>query len=202
MAAENGQTARDIYLAELRGQVERLNALIAAVESEGENLSGTPTTGSRLIDTHVRPDSFYGMTTPGAVKKFLEMMGKGNPQTAQAIGEALVNGGFDKRENLETVLKNVYTAFKRGKNTDFVKIGKVWGLKEWYPNVKVGDDKQAKTTKTKKTPKATPKSKRALPDAPRKHAGLDAYNSFVKEQVASGKTREEAISAWKQRATG
>src|SRR5438093_839668 len=104
MATENGQSVREAYLAELRAQVDRLQALIAAVESGGENLPGGIGAGAspRLIDSQVRPDSFFGMTTPGAVRKFLEMMGKGAPQSAQAIAEALVKGGLDKPGNLST----------------------------------------------------------------------------------------------------
>jgi len=191
MAEENGQSAKDQYVAHLRGQIERLQALLAAVESEGEILA--PTDGvasrSRSVETKVRPDSFFGMTTPGAVKKFLEMSGKGNPQTAQDIAEALVKGGLDKPDNLDAVMKNIYTAFKRGKNVDFVKIGKMWGLVGWYPNVKAEDKaaklkhpKREKASRSSRTPKAT-----------------SAYRTFISEAMKAGKTMTEAAEAWREK---
>jgi hypothetical protein len=196
MTTENGQSPREIYLADLHAQVERLLALIAAVESEGENLAGGASV-KRRADTQVRPDSFFGMTTPGAVRKFLEMCGKGNPQAAQAIADALVSGGLDKRENVETVLKNVYTAFKRGKDTDFVKIGKVWGLKEWYPNAKAADEKPTKP-KHGKTRAKSPKAGKGG-NGDRAPAPKSAYRTFMGEAMKSGKTMTQAAEEWRKR---
>jgi hypothetical protein len=40
--AENGANPKEAYLADLRAQIERLTALLRAVESEGEGLSLDP----------------------------------------------------------------------------------------------------------------------------------------------------------------
>ncbi len=208
MGTENGQSAKSAYLAELRAQVARLNALIEAVESGGEGLEGvgggTPVTRA---DTEVRPDSFYNLSTPQATRKFLEMMGKGNPQTPQAIADALVRGGMAKAEDLATVTKNVYTALKRGRGSDFVKIAKEWGLAEWYPNRAKGEEQKGKPRKRRKKRTArqakrkteSPKPTSATIGSSRPKSGFGEFNQFVKEQMAAGKTRNEAITAWQNR---
>ena len=52
-----------------------------------------------------------------------------------AIADALMRGGQDRSGNINAVLKNVYTAFARARGTEggFEKVGKLWGLAEWYP---------------------------------------------------------------------
>lgn len=204
--AANGNDPKDIYLADLRAQVERLNALIAAVESGGEGLAFSGMASSRRIDTQVRPDSFFGMNTPGAVKRFLEMVGKGNPQTPPAIVEALIQGGIwtgkTGEADRDVLMKNVYTALGRGDGKDFVKIGKVWGLKDWYGDrdLKTLDEKPKKNERPKKTAK-TSKAKRASADSSGARGNLQIFNQFVKDRRAAGKTRVEAIAEWRARGT-
>lgn len=206
MAASNGQSEKDAYLAKLRAQVDRLQALIAAVESEGEGLDlGSFTTGNSraATDSTVRSDSFFSMTTPQATRRFLEMMGKGNPQSPLSIVDALIRGGMDRIENRDTVVKNVYTALKRGKkNQELVKIQKLWGLMEWYPNHKPTEEKPTKKKRKKaktatKAPAVTPPPP---PAAPKK--GFEAFNEFIKARVAAGKTRAEANAEWKKQKPG
>ncbi len=200
MTTENGQTAKELYVAELRSQIERLQAVLAMVESGGESLAagnGAPS-ASRPKETQVRPDSFFGMKMPGAVRKFLEMCGKGNPQTTQAIAEALIAGGLDPRANIETLRKNVYTVFQRGKD-DFVKIGKVWGLAEWYPSKPKGDETKPKAKKGKGRAKRANASSAAPQTAAAQKSG---YKKFLTDALTSGKTMAEAAAEWRKQANG
>lgn len=206
MSLENGNSAKEAYLAELRAEVERKLAIIAAIESGGEDLpNGLPGGAtSRRPEKEVRPDSFYGLTTPQAVRRFLEMMGKGNPQSPTAIADALVRGGLEGPANV--VLKNIYTAFKRGKDSDFVKIGKLWGLVDFYPR-KEDKPKPKGKGKGKKKKRAAGGSARTKPatesvpaTAPAK-GGFGAFNEFVQEYKKAGKSRQDAIADWRKRGT-
>lgn len=213
MGSQNEQHAKDAYLAELRAQVERLNALIAAVESEGDvllldALGAAPASGRPAGEAQVRPDSFFGMTTPKATRAFVEMMGKGNPPTPQAIATALVEGGLDKPENRATVLRNVYTALKRGKVArEFVKIGKNWGLSEWYPSISQGNDDGEKPSPRRKRRR---KSKRTKGRKKAKSKGGSAarrersdplemgWHAYLGKRAKEGASMEEAGKEWRE----
>jgi hypothetical protein len=212
MATDNGavtkdaQDAKEAYLAQLRAQIARLNALLAAVESEGEALGGngsaaTLTAGRQSADRVVRPDSFFGLTAPRATRRFLEMMGKGNPQTPQAIAEALVRGGQDTPEHAAVVLKNVYTALKRGKGEEFVKIQKEWGLVDWYGDrARQDTEKRSKNKKGRKSKRAK-KGKASAPahaesNPTNEMAAMLGWKAFLKQQLKEGRTMKQAADAF------
>jgi len=144
MDNETIRAAREAYIAALRTEIERLTAELAAVEGTLDGSAGGPLVPAQRA-IQVGPATFFGMTTPQATRRFLEMMGRENPQTPQAIAEALVRGGMDKTENLDAVVNNVYTALKRGRNKQFVKIGRTWGLSDLYrsPRKRNGQRKTA-----------------------------------------------------------
>ena len=183
-----------------------------AVESRGEGLAvdleaAPALLGPPSVDTAVRPDSFFGMTTPQATRRFLDMMGKGHPQTPLAIVEALIRGGLYKPDEREAAVKNVYTALTRGKDKEFAKIQKEWGLSEWYPDRKLPDEKPSprKRKPKKKSRKRRSKAKkvRAAPTTEvksvtaQKPHRLAEFNEFVRQQKEVGKSHAEAIDEWK-----
>ena len=103
--------------------------------------SASPTTGpqtspSSLSGVQLQSDTFFGLTTAAAVRKYLSMVKR--PQTPTAIAEAIHRGGQVHAADLDSAFKNVYTALSRSK--DFVKTrNKEWGLAEWYVNRPKGD---------------------------------------------------------------
>jgi DNA-directed RNA polymerase delta subunit len=75
----------------------------------------------------------------------------------------LIRGGLDKQENATTVMNNVYTALKRGKDTEFVKIAKEWGLKEFYPTPRPSEKRNGRHRKIAKRTTETGQTEREKP---------------------------------------
>jgi hypothetical protein len=208
MATENGQKgATELYLDHLDAEIAKLVALRAVVASGGDlSAAGTVAAGPlgrrNSVETQVRPDSFHRMSTPGAVRKFLEMMGKGNPQTPQAIAEALIFGNLDTPDHQAKVTNNVYTALIRGQDKEggFGKVGKLWGLYEWYPTVSPAGASSAGKKRGKKKGKKKTLAKAAhAGDAPKASATPSVrmtYQQFLKAHAKPGKPLAEVGAEW------
>lgn len=124
-------------LAAWKDEYSRLGRLIAAAEDflgestglfEGDIESPRPR-GARPT---IRPDEFVGKSTSEAVRAYLELMGKGNPQGPREMAKALVAGGRDSDEakaygNVVSVLKRM----KKSGEVQQVRRGQ-WGLSKWY----------------------------------------------------------------------
>lgn len=85
-------------------------------------------------------DTFFGLSTSEAVRKFLAMMKR--PQSPRAIADAMVAGGQVHAVDAEVGYTNTYTALRR-----LLKAGVVvqiksgdWGLSEWYSNKPKGPE--------------------------------------------------------------
>jgi len=126
-----------------RGQIDAAIAVIRSMIGTGAaempatsaslatNDASQPAASSRsstvLDDAH----AFFRMSTPVAVKKFLGMVKR--PQTVRAIASALRDGGQLNAADEKAGYMNVYTALKRGMDTDFFQTkNKEWGLAEWH----------------------------------------------------------------------
>ena len=86
------------------------------------------TANSTLIHDH----SFFGMSTPEAIRKFLNMMKR--PQRVSDISKALMEGGQIHARDTTTAYNNTYAALKRMRaagEAARIKTGE-WGLAEWY----------------------------------------------------------------------
>lgn len=78
----------------------------------------------------LRPDEFFRMSIPDAIKKYLKIVGK-PARSTQDIIEGLKTGGSNAAN-----YTNTYTALSRlAKGRGVVKVGENWGLDEWYPPV-------------------------------------------------------------------
>ncbi len=134
-------------LADLEAKRSQIDAAIAVIRSlvagGGGDMGGAAISGddaaaaitspgvTARVGSAIQTDSFFGMSTSQAVRKFLNMMKR--PQTPKAIAEALIQGGQVHSVDYDTTYRNVYTALTRSK--DFVKTRtKDWGLTEWYGN--------------------------------------------------------------------
>ena len=202
MQDNDEQDVRDAYLAKLDARIARLTALRAMVESDGgasddDNGAVGGPGRSAATETRVHPGSFLGMSVPQATRRFLGIMGKERPQTPQQIANALVLGNQDKPDNEAQVLKNVYTAIKRGKDKEggFKKVGKLWGLAEWYPaGARNTDEAPAKRRKAKKRGKASrPTPLAPIPIVP----GKITYPELMAQMRKAGKSMQEVSEAWK-----
>lgn len=150
---ENGQNPKDLYVAYLRGEIERLTALMHAVESGGEGLALDPAAAAMIVSGRpnnvVRPDSFFGMTTPAA------------------------------------------------------KIHKEWGLSDWYSDRKLTEDQPTKRKGKKGKRRKAKASASTSPSQPESTTPgrnpFKAFNDFVRQEIARGKSRQEAIAAWRAR---
>ena len=130
-----------MVLAELEKERAQLDAAIAyfrhkaglGPEDPGVDGAGKSTRTKSDIkpDTTIREDTFFGMSTPDAVKKFLAMAKR--PSRAKDISVILLAGGLITRsKNFYTTL---YTTMRRmEKAGDLVKVDGKWALAAWYPS--------------------------------------------------------------------
>lgn len=135
----------------IRAEIDRLQRLLATAEafegdatpndSEERGEGGVKGKPPRAHDTHRQPairpgningDEFVGLSTSQAVKRYLEIMGRGNPQGPRDMAKALVRGGRDKDET--KAYANVTSVLKRMKKTGEVRQVRrgEWGLSSWY----------------------------------------------------------------------
>ena len=116
-------------LADLKARRDKLDAAIRAIEEivQGGDVAAAPTGGNGEIAS----DAFFQMTVLDAAKKSLGMAKR--PRGATAIAEALEQGGLTHRS--KSLASTVYTTLKRedDRGGDVMKVGKEWGLAEWYP---------------------------------------------------------------------
>lgn len=134
-----------------RGQLDAAIAVIRALigagatnaealpEQEGEQ--ATPparvpksvVSAAHVAAADIKNDTFFGLSTAGAVRKFLTMAKR--PQSPRVIANALLVGGQIHARDPKTAYTNVYSVLKRSKDKDFVQVRDGdWGLAEWYTN--------------------------------------------------------------------
>lgn len=128
-------------LADLRIKRKKLDEPIAGLEifSGGESPASAGAestqrvTGSAAGGGDIRPDTFFGMKTPDAVKRYLEI--KKRPQKAANIAKGLEAGGF--MSQAKNFYANVASVLRRLEDAgEVVRIGdtKKWAMAAWYPN--------------------------------------------------------------------
>ncbi len=128
-------------LSDLRARRDRLNVAIGVIEQEvlGRTPSDPESAQSPAVPNAlpsresgktppIPSDAFFSLSVPDAARKYLSIVKR--PAGAKEIEQAVREGGF------QTVAKNfyanLYTSLVRSEET-FVKVGKKWGLVEWYP---------------------------------------------------------------------
>jgi hypothetical protein len=136
-------------LADLEAKRSQIEAAIAGIkamlaggptEGEGPPTEDEPPAGAAPVarqkpsSSIIRNDTFFGLSTSKAIRKFLAMTKR--PQTPRAIADALHQGGQVHALDEKVAYTNTYTALTRLKNSGVVvqiKSGE-WGLAEWYGN--------------------------------------------------------------------
>ena len=175
MAPEtNDYAAYTAFLARLEEQRNKIDAAINAVREllnlEAEQATGSPASGGQRKDsaTAVRFDSFFQMTMPDAITKFLGMATI--PQSVGEITKALEAGGF--KTTAKNLMPSVGSTLSRMKSSgDVVSVKGKWGLAAWYPAARTlqtpAKPKQARKRDRSKGSKAKTARTEGKPDAPK-----------------------------------
>lgn len=120
-------------LEQKRDGLDRAIAAIREIVATGGGLSGGPpngTPGKPAAAKEMRPDAFFNMKAPEAVRTYLGMVKR--PQTVREIADALQLGGFIT--SAKDLYNNLYTAILRMQGDGIVvKVHGKWGLSDWYP---------------------------------------------------------------------
>ncbi len=138
-------------LADLEAKRAAIDNMIANVR-QMLNLGaeqGAALSGAKKTTAEVEVDSFFGMSIPDAIIKFLGMMTQ--PQSVSDITRALQNGGL--KSNAKNVALSVSSTLSRIKKAgQVVLIQGKWGLQSRYPA-------------SRREPAQTPKAKTGKPIA-------------------------------------
>ncbi|MBX7110593.1 MAG: winged helix-turn-helix domain-containing protein [Dehalococcoidia bacterium] len=116
-------------LADLRKKRDEIDALIQGLE---RFVSPAKVDDRIEVGAAVSSDTFFNMTVPDAINKFLKMSQR--PQSATQIADALEQGGLIHES--KNFINTVYTALSREqKKLNVIQLpDKSWGLAERYPN--------------------------------------------------------------------
>jgi predicted DNA-binding protein (UPF0251 family) len=121
-------------LADLEAQRAAIDAAIAGVRRMlnlgAEQVTPSAASMSKDQSTEVRSDSFFGMTMPDAITKFLSMAKR--TQSVSEITQALQFGGFPT--TAKNLMPSVGSTLSRMKAAgDVASVQGKWGLSSWYP---------------------------------------------------------------------
>lgn len=136
----------------------------------------------------VRFDSFFGMSMPDAITKFLEMSKR--PHSVSDITKALQDGGFPTTaKNLIASVGSTLTRMKQA--GDVVSVSGKWGISAWYPALRrerVEAVQKANGAKSKKKKaKSTAKSKEPKPPTTEQIERIKALHAEGKKPGEIGK---------------
>jgi hypothetical protein len=149
-------------------------------------------TGNAQHHGPLRADTFFGLSIPEAIKKYLAIMKR--PQSPRAITDALLEGGV--LSQAKDFYLTVSTALKRLRLAGvIVNTKEGWGLSAWYPNRKQVEAPAPKK-KGAKSHKKGSKAKGKTAKAPVKPGG---WHEFLAKSLKEGKSMKVAASEWKQR---
>lgn len=132
------ETKRDQLTAAIAGIRAMMGSVDASEGDDGDAAStdkpaegAAPKAPRGAASAVIQSDTFFGMSTAGAVRKYLTMTKK--TQTPKAIANALREGGQIHATSDETAYRNVYSVLTRKEDVDFCKMTSgEWGLAEWY----------------------------------------------------------------------
>lgn len=190
------------YYQKLLAERAALNAAIARVEADlglagSGNATVAPLAGAAGPMTgKVRPDEFFKMTTPEAIKRYLEIVKQ--PQGPKAIADGLKAGGI--LSEAKHFYANVFTALRRLRDQGAVVNTKTggWGLVDWY----AGRSGAAVAEKPKGKKKGAKGIRKAKLTVVKEKKPATGYRAFIGEQMRAGKNMKEAAAAWRAQKAG
>lgn len=182
-----------------RDEIDRTIAMLRALSGlpavETSSRNGTPGGPVAFTNKH-----FFGMKAPDAILLYLDSVKEARAPTR--IASDLVEHGFITTSS--TPAEIIRTALRRlEKDGKVVQVKKEWGLPGWYPGLKgrqreggteTEPRKPSRPAAGKKHPASARKAATKRDEPPKK---LNAYQKFMKDQMASGKGMAEAAAAWK-----
>lgn len=116
--------------AAIRTAKEAIRAVISVGADQGIGSGGGISVERKEQQAEVRFDSFFGMSMPDAITKFLEMSKR--PQSVSEMTKALQDGGFPTTaKNLIASVGSTLTRMKLA--GDVVSVSGKWGMAAWYP---------------------------------------------------------------------
>lgn len=120
------EAKRDAMNAAIEGMRLMLGIGAGSIPAQRQSATGELT---------IENGAFFGMSIPDASEKYMRMTPKILRSTKE-ISDALEAGGFET--NSARFFNTVYNSLSRYEAPDgnFVKVGKKWGLAEWYPGHK------------------------------------------------------------------
>jgi hypothetical protein len=142
----------------------------------------------------LRSDTFYRMTLPDAIKKFLDMAKR--PQGPKIIADAMLQGGILSQSGNFPVM--VASTLKRMRSRGILVNNKEgWGLADWYS----GRGKPPEPPPSRRPKKRGSKGKKAATSRPAtgtqaKKSNHSGYNDFMAERRRAGKSMAEIAVEW------
>jgi len=122
----------EAVLADLYAKRDQIETAINAIQA----IAGMGSAGAARssVGVAIQGDSFFGMNTLDAAIKYLGIVRK--VQSPTEIADALEAGGMT--HSSQNLANTLYTTLSRSAshNGPVVKVGKNWGLREWYPGLK------------------------------------------------------------------
>jgi len=99
--------------------------------------------GEVLRSTRLRPDAFFRMKVPDAIRAYLGIAKR--PRTAKEITAGLEQGGLTHQA--KNLYATVYpTLLRMEKTNEVARVGKgEWGLSEWYKGRKTNQDEKTES---------------------------------------------------------
>lgn len=178
-------------LADLEAKRAAIDAAIGGVR-QVLNLGAEQTVGTQVSNERrdtsgaVRFDSFFRMSMPAAIIKFLEIAKV--PQSVSEVTAALLAGGFKTTsKNLMPIVGSNLSRLKAA--GDAVNVEGKWGLASWYPAARKADTTAKKNGRRRGRPKGSAKAKADKPSAtPETGPGADDQ---IRHLHAAGKTYRE-----------
>jgi hypothetical protein len=222
--AESEMSALESWLAEVEAEIVERQILAGKLRERlgipaGDSGPGTASSSPQpaRLDRgpafgqpgRFRPDEFFGMSIPEAIKAYLGIMKQ--PQGPKAIVEGLRSGGL--LTNAKHFYANVATALKRLRVQGQVTLTpNGWGLSAWYPNRAKLLNAEGKKGRTGRRKRGKSSAKRRLSGENKaeispngKHEGaasVNSYRVFVGEAMKAGKTMAQAAEEWKRQKAG
>jgi hypothetical protein len=120
-----------VFLRDLKARRDQLDAAIQAIE--GVVGAGVGSSRTTVASTDASADdAFFGLTVLDGAIKLLRMMKR--PLGATQIAERLEQGGFG--HHYKNLASTIYATLDRAAMVEHgvVKVGRRWGLVEWYPD--------------------------------------------------------------------
>jgi hypothetical protein len=177
MEAKRG--ALDAAIASLRAAIA--SGALGAV-SAGD-LVGIPGAAVGITQGGEIPNgAFLGKSVSEAIKLYLSIVKK--KQKTRQIVEALKRGGIESKSDKFNNI--VYNSLDRMRSVtgEIAKIGKEWGLKEWY-HPGIAAPVQARRNQKKSTRRGTPQHASTLPSKIEALVGAAPEKTYTPSQIAS-----------------